>query len=194
MKGAQLAYSHYPQPWLRPRLDTDLLVSPATATAPIDVLRALGYPAGNRFQRRARHAPVPVPADQSVRAHRRHRSALEDRQPARLCRRVHLRRARRRIHRRTGARPRSARALGAARPRDRLRPPRRTSRQQRLSDLALRHPPACSGDDRQRARKWSLAQRKQLVRSVRTAWRTRGPIRDRRSRRVARAVAEYRRP
>ena len=28
LKGAHLAYSHYPQPWMRPRLDTDLLVAP----------------------------------------------------------------------------------------------------------------------------------------------------------------------
>lgn len=43
MKGSQLAYSHYPQPHLRPRIDTDLLI--ATADRPVvdTVLRTSGY-------------------------------------------------------------------------------------------------------------------------------------------------------
>jgi hypothetical protein len=42
-KGSQLAYSHYPRPDLRPRIDTDMLI-PADARAHVDdVLTSLGY-------------------------------------------------------------------------------------------------------------------------------------------------------
>ncbi len=43
MKGAQLAYSHYPRPDLRPRMDTDLLVKPAAKAAAHRCLVELGY-------------------------------------------------------------------------------------------------------------------------------------------------------
>jgi len=42
-KGAALAHSHYPESWLRPRLDTDVLLSPASVRGAFEVLRALGY-------------------------------------------------------------------------------------------------------------------------------------------------------
>jgi hypothetical protein len=42
-KGAALAYSHYRQPWLRPRLDADIIVGPSCVTGVFDALRALGY-------------------------------------------------------------------------------------------------------------------------------------------------------
>jgi hypothetical protein len=42
-KGAALAHSHYPQPWLRARVDTDVLVSEATRAPAADVFTALGY-------------------------------------------------------------------------------------------------------------------------------------------------------
>ena len=42
-KGAALAYSLYPEPWLRPREDTDLLVEGADASRAGDVLASLGY-------------------------------------------------------------------------------------------------------------------------------------------------------
>ena len=47
LKGAALAYSRYPEPWLRPRNDNDLLVQTADADAAGRVLTALGYEAGN---------------------------------------------------------------------------------------------------------------------------------------------------
>jgi Uncharacterised nucleotidyltransferase len=43
MKGAQLAYSHYARPDLRPRMDTDLIVSASTRPAAHQLLIALGY-------------------------------------------------------------------------------------------------------------------------------------------------------
>jgi len=42
-KGAALAHSHYPESWLRPRLDTDVLLSPASVRDAFEVLRSLGY-------------------------------------------------------------------------------------------------------------------------------------------------------
>ncbi|MFN2581993.1 MAG: nucleotidyltransferase family protein [Candidatus Dormibacteria bacterium] len=42
-KGAALAHSHYPAPWLRPRLDTDLLISPSHIAGAASALAALGY-------------------------------------------------------------------------------------------------------------------------------------------------------
>jgi len=42
-KGAALAYTVYPEPWLRPRLDTDLFVRAADLEAVTVVLEALGY-------------------------------------------------------------------------------------------------------------------------------------------------------
>lgn len=43
IKGAQLAYTHYSQPWLRPRVDTDLLIAPADRDVADAALRAIGY-------------------------------------------------------------------------------------------------------------------------------------------------------
>lgn len=43
MKGAHLAQSHYPRPDLRPRLDADVLIDPATKDAAMRLMRALGY-------------------------------------------------------------------------------------------------------------------------------------------------------
>lgn len=42
-KGAALAHSHYPASWLRPRLDTDVLISPASVPASLAALESLGY-------------------------------------------------------------------------------------------------------------------------------------------------------
>jgi hypothetical protein len=42
-KGAALAHSHYPAPSLRPRLDTDVLISPSRIPAATAALEALGY-------------------------------------------------------------------------------------------------------------------------------------------------------
>jgi hypothetical protein len=42
-KGAALAHSHYPDPWLRPRLDTDVLISPQHVAPALAVFEALGY-------------------------------------------------------------------------------------------------------------------------------------------------------
>ena len=43
LKGATLAYSHYPNPALRPRADTDLLIPPDRRAAAAAALAALGY-------------------------------------------------------------------------------------------------------------------------------------------------------
>jgi hypothetical protein len=43
MKGAQLAYSHYPRPDLRPRMDTDILVTPGARPLAHRCLVELGY-------------------------------------------------------------------------------------------------------------------------------------------------------
>ena len=43
LKGAALAYSHYPNPALRPRADTDLLIPPSRRAAAAMALGALGY-------------------------------------------------------------------------------------------------------------------------------------------------------
>lgn len=43
MKGAQLAYTHYRRPDLRPRMDTDLIVSPSGRAAAHRRLLAMGY-------------------------------------------------------------------------------------------------------------------------------------------------------
>ena len=49
MKGASLAYSHYPHPWMRPRVDTDLLIEPGCRPASGEVMRAEGYAPGTGF-------------------------------------------------------------------------------------------------------------------------------------------------
>jgi len=43
IKGGQLAYTHYPRPHLRPRVDDDLLISPDARSALDDVLTRLAY-------------------------------------------------------------------------------------------------------------------------------------------------------
>lgn len=43
IKGAALAYTHYPDPALRPRVDTDLVVRPADFGAAVAVIRDVGY-------------------------------------------------------------------------------------------------------------------------------------------------------
>jgi len=43
LKGTALAYSLYPEPWLRPRCDTDLLVREAERSKAAAVLQHLGY-------------------------------------------------------------------------------------------------------------------------------------------------------
>jgi len=43
LKGTALAYSHYPEPALRPRSDTDLLIAPNTREQAERTLAALGY-------------------------------------------------------------------------------------------------------------------------------------------------------
>jgi hypothetical protein len=42
-KGAALAHTHYAASWLRPRIDTDVLVAPGSQDAAVRVLAALGY-------------------------------------------------------------------------------------------------------------------------------------------------------
>lgn len=42
-KGTPLAYTHYPQPWLRPRMDTDLLVDERDVATVQRLLEARGY-------------------------------------------------------------------------------------------------------------------------------------------------------
>ena len=71
IKGAQLAYTHYAQPWLRPRFDTDLLVAAADRGRAEAVLQALGYARSNQvsgmlvahqlqYQRRNRYGLIDV--------------------------------------------------------------------------------------------------------------------------------------
>jgi hypothetical protein len=42
-KGSALAHSHYDAPWLRPRLDSDILVAPAHVQSAISALEQIGY-------------------------------------------------------------------------------------------------------------------------------------------------------
>ena len=43
VKGSALAYTVYPDPWVRPRTDTDLLVSPASVAAASAAIESCGY-------------------------------------------------------------------------------------------------------------------------------------------------------
>jgi hypothetical protein len=52
-KGAALAYTHYPFPFLRPRFDTDFLIRPLDRTAAAELLGALGYNSVNAVERDA---------------------------------------------------------------------------------------------------------------------------------------------
>jgi hypothetical protein len=45
LKGAALAHTIYPQPWIRERIDTDILVRPGDAKRTMELLRSLGYAA-----------------------------------------------------------------------------------------------------------------------------------------------------
>lgn len=49
IKGGSLAYTHYPQPWCRPRLDLDLLVVPGDRARAAAVLDAIGYTRAGRI-------------------------------------------------------------------------------------------------------------------------------------------------
>lgn len=49
LKGSGIAYTHYPQPWLRPRLDTDLLVELGDRSRAVATLDSLGYQPANHF-------------------------------------------------------------------------------------------------------------------------------------------------
>jgi hypothetical protein len=42
-KGAALAHSHYPAPWLRPRLDSDILIPSSHVTSALATLQDIGY-------------------------------------------------------------------------------------------------------------------------------------------------------
>lgn len=52
LKGSALAYTHYPEPWCRPRADLDLLVPRAARDQSRKVLRALGYAEGRPMSSR----------------------------------------------------------------------------------------------------------------------------------------------
>ena len=52
LKGSALAYTHYPEPWSRPRFDLDLLVSRADRDRSRDVMRGLGYHEGRPMSSR----------------------------------------------------------------------------------------------------------------------------------------------
>jgi hypothetical protein len=54
-KGAALAYTHYPEAYLRPRCDTDLLVQRDDRHRAVDALAALGYYRLNSVGREAVH-------------------------------------------------------------------------------------------------------------------------------------------
>ena len=43
LKGMALAHTHYPQSWMRPRLDTDILVAPESHERAFELLRSRGY-------------------------------------------------------------------------------------------------------------------------------------------------------
>ena len=49
MKGAALAYTHYSHPWLRPRLDFDLLVAPDDRKNAAETMGKLGYQPATHF-------------------------------------------------------------------------------------------------------------------------------------------------
>jgi len=49
LKGGHIAYVHYPSPWLRPRLDTDLIIAPGERLRADEVVRSLGYRPATHF-------------------------------------------------------------------------------------------------------------------------------------------------
>ncbi len=52
LKGGALAYTHYPEPWTRPRFDLDLLVARADRDRSRDAMRGLGYHEGRPMSSR----------------------------------------------------------------------------------------------------------------------------------------------
>lgn len=52
LKGSALAYTHYPEPWVRPRFDLDLLVERADRDRSREIMRALGYHEGRPMSSR----------------------------------------------------------------------------------------------------------------------------------------------
>jgi len=74
LKGSALAYTHYPEPWCRPRIDLDLLVSRRDRDRSRDAMRALGYHEGRPMSGRwlmqqdawKREAGAGVPLDCDV--------------------------------------------------------------------------------------------------------------------------------
>src|ERR1017187_2270901 len=52
IKGCALAFTLYPQPWCRPRLDLDALVAPGDVPRAASVLAALGYVRAGKLQGR----------------------------------------------------------------------------------------------------------------------------------------------
>jgi hypothetical protein len=74
LKGSALAYTHYAEPWCRPRIDLDLLVPRAARDRARELMRALGYHEGRPMSSRwlmqqdawKRHAVAGVPLDCDV--------------------------------------------------------------------------------------------------------------------------------
>jgi len=52
LKGGALAYTHYPEPWSRPRFDLDLLVARADRDRSREAMRGLGYHEGRPMSSR----------------------------------------------------------------------------------------------------------------------------------------------
>lgn len=52
LKGSALAYTHYPEPWTRPRFDLDLLVDREHRDRSREIMRALGYREGRPMSSR----------------------------------------------------------------------------------------------------------------------------------------------
>ena len=52
LKGSALAYTHYPEPWSRPRFDLDLLVHRDDRDRSREIMRALGYHEGRPMSSR----------------------------------------------------------------------------------------------------------------------------------------------
>jgi hypothetical protein len=52
LKGSALAYTHYPEAWVRPRFDLDLLVDRAHRDQSREIMRALGYREGRPMSSR----------------------------------------------------------------------------------------------------------------------------------------------
>jgi hypothetical protein len=57
-KGTALAYTCYREPWLRPRLDTDILIAPGNVAPAEAVLRSLGYTGAPPLRRGAKRTQI----------------------------------------------------------------------------------------------------------------------------------------